>query len=362
MLRNRLRSRALGALAALAFALAVPVTFAPPAAAAWTECPALTPGAGCSMRVVVTPPAPDPWVLWDVDPLMSPYSGDDFLVGVVDEGRARYVDLRIRSVTGAPLFAFDGQGICVYLTSDPGCPYGPTRYEGPGVSFSDYCAPSCAVGTVHIDFGEFADSCDTPQSRTTFFSLEGRPTAVEIELTTSTPSRVYRPFAEATSVQGPVGTGSATADSGSGPSTRTTQSRTAGPVTADVLRAYADTTYRESGEAESEAARVTVTAGATTTAASGVRADASVDCAGGAPIEFAWSSTLADLTVNGVPVLAPTVPQFVSLTTPCGPGGGLWTHYVTYGPVSREVSAIRVSCPLLGLDLRVATAKVELRT
>jgi hypothetical protein len=59
-----------------------------------------------------------------------------------------------------PLFAFDGDGLCTFL---PPC-FGPTGYEGPGVTFSDFS--SALSGTVNFTTG-------IPPTGKAYFALEG---------------------------------------------------------------------------------------------------------------------------------------------------------------------------------------------
>jgi hypothetical protein len=74
----------------------------------------------------------------------GPYDNiEDTLVGVVNNSKQTISSIGLRSALN--IFAFDGDGIC---GTDPNtgqsfnpapkkCPFGPTTYEGPGVSFSD---------------------------------------------------------------------------------------------------------------------------------------------------------------------------------------------------------------------------------
>jgi uncharacterized protein (TIGR03437 family) len=86
------------------------------------------------------------------DPNVSPtYDGsDDTLIGVVN--------LSSNPVSSIPLvapnqiFGFDGDGICSasIVPNPPGCPFGATGYEGPGVSFS-HINPAMTSGLVQFN-------------------------------------------------------------------------------------------------------------------------------------------------------------------------------------------------------------------
>src|SRR4051794_13319386 len=62
----------------------------------------------------------------------GPYdSSDDTLVGVVNNSKVPIASLKLTS--GQPIFGFDGDGLCTYITCT--WPH-PTGYEGPGVTFN----------------------------------------------------------------------------------------------------------------------------------------------------------------------------------------------------------------------------------
>ena len=109
----------------------------------------------------------------------GPYDGiDDTLVGIVNSSKIPIASVVLTSgVGGSDIFGFDGDGICgispntglPYVPAPPACPYGPTGYEGPGVSFSNISADQ-TTGTVTF----------TPPiapGGTAYFSLENSLTA-----------------------------------------------------------------------------------------------------------------------------------------------------------------------------------------
>lgn len=70
------------------------------------------------------------------DPTQGPYDGiEDTLVAVQNNTGGRLNSIALSSAT-APLFGFDGDGIQTYLHPANPTIYGPTGYEGPGVSFT----------------------------------------------------------------------------------------------------------------------------------------------------------------------------------------------------------------------------------
>jgi hypothetical protein len=93
------------------------------------ECPAIGADQSCGVLIYVT----DSGATVLTDPSTGPYDGgDDTLVGVVNASGKAISSLSLSSDTD--IFGFDGDGICTYSgwPAQPGCPYGPTGYEGPG--------------------------------------------------------------------------------------------------------------------------------------------------------------------------------------------------------------------------------------
>ena len=81
---------------------------------------------------------------------LPPYDGiDDNLVCVANLSSDPVYSLSLSSPDG--IFGFDGDGICDFAHL-PGCPFGSSGDEGPGVSFSDISA-SANTGTVNFPAG-----------------------------------------------------------------------------------------------------------------------------------------------------------------------------------------------------------------
>ena len=95
----------------------------------FTQCPAVGASSSCAVLIDVTDAGP---VVLS-DPSQGTYDGDDdTLVGVQNDSSNVVSSILLSS--NADITGFDGDGLCTYL----GCDYGPTGYEGPGTSFSDY--------------------------------------------------------------------------------------------------------------------------------------------------------------------------------------------------------------------------------
>ena len=105
---------------------------------------------------------------------------EDTLIGVINNSNLPIASLVLTSgVNGTDIFGFDGDGICgispntglTYVPAPAGCPFGPTGYEGPGVSFSNISA-DLTTGTVNFNPPIRANG------GTAYFSLEDSLTAV----------------------------------------------------------------------------------------------------------------------------------------------------------------------------------------
>lgn len=95
---------------------------------------------------------------------------EDTLIGVVNNSNLPINSLVLQSSQIAFYFG-DGDGLCAgYVPAPPGCPFGPTSYEGPGVSFSNI-SPDFTTGTVNFN-------PPIPIGGTAYFSLEESLTAV----------------------------------------------------------------------------------------------------------------------------------------------------------------------------------------
>jgi hypothetical protein len=130
------------------------------AAIANAQCPPVGADTACGTVITViatgNTPCP-PTGCTSIANNQGPYDTiDDTLVGVVNASNFPIATLILSSGPGgADIFGFDGDGICglspltgqPYVPGPPACPYGPTGYEGPGVSFSNISA-DFTTGTV----------------------------------------------------------------------------------------------------------------------------------------------------------------------------------------------------------------------
>jgi hypothetical protein len=135
-------------------------------------CPAVGADTDCAVTITIT----------DTGTSVSfsgqgPYDTiEDTLVGVVNKSKQAIHSIAVKSAV--PIFAFDGDGICgtspvtgqAYSPRPGGCPFGPTGYEGPGVSFTNIDA-RLTSGTV-----TFA-ALLAASGGTAYFSLEEAITA-----------------------------------------------------------------------------------------------------------------------------------------------------------------------------------------
>jgi RHS repeat-associated protein len=128
--------------------------------APFTECPPVGVDTGCALLVDVT----DSGVTILQDASQGPYDGvEDTLIGVSNQSSKDLGHLSLGSNTD--MFGFDGDGICSFeYVIDPGCPFGPTGYEGPGTSF----------GEISIDTSSGVVNFSPPVAPggTRYFSLE----------------------------------------------------------------------------------------------------------------------------------------------------------------------------------------------
>ena len=125
----------------------------------FSECPAVGFDTSCGDLIQVTDSADTVFS----DPDQGPYDGsDDTLVGVLNSSSSTVNAIALSSDTD--LFDFDGDGLCTESPAPSGCPFGPTGYEGPGVSFSDI-TPDTSGGVVNFAGG-------IPPGGTAYFSLE----------------------------------------------------------------------------------------------------------------------------------------------------------------------------------------------
>jgi len=136
----------------------------------FTECPAIGLDTSCGLLIVVNPNGTTSVFS---DPSQQPFDGvEDTLVGVLNNSPGTVQIIPISSSSPIPIFDFDFDGLCAgfYAGTPPGCPFGPTGYEGPNTSFS-ISDPN--VGTVNFPNG-------LASGAQTYFSLEGAPSAASI--------------------------------------------------------------------------------------------------------------------------------------------------------------------------------------
>jgi hypothetical protein len=185
--RSRVRSQALGlrkllrrhwtpvaaAMAGIAAvaAMLAGATLAANPAPPFAQCPAIGKSASCGILIVLNP---DGTTTIIGDPAVGPYDGrDDTLVGVVNNTRIAITKVTLSSTLN--IFALDGDGICASsITPHPaGCPFGTTKYEGPGTS---YTIVDSKHGTVNFTGGGLAPAAST------YFGLESRVQAAQITI------------------------------------------------------------------------------------------------------------------------------------------------------------------------------------
>jgi len=138
-------------------------------------CPAVGADTTCGVIITVTKTSNSPCPSQGCASVsftgQGPYDSiEDTLVGFVNNGNLPISSLVLKSSTTA--FGFDGDGICgldpntnqPFNPAPPACSFGPTGYEGPGVSFSNI-SPDATTGTVNF-------SPPIPPGGTAYFSLE----------------------------------------------------------------------------------------------------------------------------------------------------------------------------------------------
>jgi hypothetical protein len=140
----------------LSLGAATPVAAATPP---FTQCPAIGADTSCQVLITINPNG-SPTI--DTDPGQGPFDGiEDALIGVQNSSGQTIASLPI---SGPGIFGLDGDGLCTASGAPAGCPFGPTRYEGPHTSFT-IADPS--DGTVTFAGG-------LAPGASAYFSLEGR--------------------------------------------------------------------------------------------------------------------------------------------------------------------------------------------
>ena len=132
-----------------------------PANALFTQCPAIGADAGCGILITIPGGGGQPTIAADVT--QGPYDGiEDTLIGVLNNSSQTIQSLHLTS-SSAPIFGFDGDGLCTVSPHPGGCPFGTTGYEGPGTSFHNISAAFLAGDVFFSNLGP---------GGTAFFSLE----------------------------------------------------------------------------------------------------------------------------------------------------------------------------------------------
>src|SRR5216683_2197720 len=98
----------------------------------FTQAPPIGADTSAAILIVIT----DQGISVRTDPSQGPFDRiEDTLIAVQNNSSRTVFSLPLTSPD--PIFDFDGDGICVVDPHPGGCPFGPTGYEGPGVSFSN---------------------------------------------------------------------------------------------------------------------------------------------------------------------------------------------------------------------------------
>ena len=127
-------------LTALLFALVSGAAQAQNPSPPFTECAAAGLDPTCRLLIVIGANGSQT-VLTDNNVSQTYDGSDDTLIGVLNLSNQPVSSIPLTGTL--QLFAFDGDGICAIGTITPnpaGCPFGPTGYEGPGVSFTNISA------------------------------------------------------------------------------------------------------------------------------------------------------------------------------------------------------------------------------
>jgi hypothetical protein len=158
----------LSAMAWLAFASSAAAS---PPSAPFSECPGYGADSSCSDLIVINAQG---GLESYVDQSQGSYDGtQDELVGVLNDSGSTVTSFELH---GNNIFGFDKKGLCSGNFPEPaGCPFGPTRYEGPNTAFSEYKEEdeneeeNANTGTVNFLNGTVAPG------HSAYFTLAGRP-------------------------------------------------------------------------------------------------------------------------------------------------------------------------------------------
>jgi len=152
-----------------AFGASAPASYATATSPPFTECPAIGAAPTCGLLIHITTSG----TTITADPARGPYDGgDDSLLGVKNDSAASVSSIALSSTT-LPVFGFEGDGLCTFpFAGNAGCPFDPTGYGGPGVSFGNISASQMS-GLVKF-------SPAIPPGGTAYFSLEDAVTPATI--------------------------------------------------------------------------------------------------------------------------------------------------------------------------------------
>src|SRR6266481_216071 len=153
---NKTFTRLLGGAVLLSTTLAIAQAPSPP----FRQCPPIGQNTGCSVLITFQKDG-KPRV--DTDPSQGPFDGiEDTSVGIQNNSNRPIFSISLKGST--IIFGFDGDGLCGANPRPGGCPFGPTGYEGPGVSFTNISS-NRASGTASFAGG-------IKKGGSAFFSLE----------------------------------------------------------------------------------------------------------------------------------------------------------------------------------------------
>lgn len=255
--KNRVRRTVAAVLPVLFTVAAVMVTGAPAAEAAspeFPQCPAIGFDTGCAALITVNA---DGTSTVQFDANQPPFNGlADTLIGVVNDTGAPLSGLHLSgSLLNQGIFDFtaDGHGLCVAVagqTPPPeGCPFGPTKYEGPGTSFTvnsttdgivQFTGGLASQGSLYFSIHGLVDQASLNE-------LQVAPVPVPSGVAVSAQATVpfSGPVAMFTDADGTLGAGDFTATvdwgDGTGIDTTPTVSGSAGSFTVNGIHTYAST-------------------------------------------------------------------------------------------------------------------------
>ena len=134
----------------------------------FTEAPPIAYDTNGAEFLIIIEPNGGVQVLTDTNE--GPYDDiDDTLVAVLNLSSTPIAALPLQSPND--IFGFDGDGICTMTNAPNGCPFGPTGYEGPGVTYTNISADTTAGLVVF-------NPPIPPLNGTAYFGLEDALTTV----------------------------------------------------------------------------------------------------------------------------------------------------------------------------------------